>query len=175
MIFFSNSDPSLNIYQKQTNRKDKDILYLDESGKHIAVLYRGHFFVFPVLDKIGRIFPPEQIYACIKHILSSNVPRNPLALGALTAENRDTWAQVRERLESLGNEEALHAVDSALYCIALDEFASEDPDALGVNFLTGDAANRWFDKNLTLIFTPNGHAAINFEVVFFFFFFNAYL
>ena len=144
-------------------KKDKDVLFTDESKRHIAVLFRGHFFCFPVLDKNNNIFAPEEIYACIKYILNSNVKPAEHPLGVLTSENRDTWAAARERLESLGNKEALNAIDSALYCISPDEFQSDDHDLLSNNFLTGDAGNRWFDKNLTLIFSKNGHAAINFE------------
>jgi hypothetical protein len=106
-------------------------------------MYRGNHFVFSVLDKNGNIFAPEEIYACIKHILGSNVSRPVHALGALTGENRDVWAGVRERLEALGNKEALNAIDTALYAIALDDnVETGNVDQDDVNFLTGDPGNR---------------------------------
>jgi carnitine O-palmitoyltransferase 2 len=126
-------------------------------------LYRGNIYTFPCLDSDGNILPPATLYACVKHIMNSNHARPEYSLGVLTSESRDTWASVRERLESLGNTEALNQIDSAFYCIALDDFKSDENDTMGANFLTGDAGNRWFDKNLTLIFDGNGQAAINFE------------
>jgi hypothetical protein len=106
-------------------------------------MYRGNHYVFSVLDKNGNIFPPEQLYACIKHILGSNVPRPEYSLGALTSENRDVWAGVREKLVALGNKEALNAIDTALYAIALDDYVETgNQDLDSVNFLTGDAGNR---------------------------------
>ena len=50
-----------------------------------------------------------------------------------------------------------------IYCIALDETESSDPDVLCPNFLHGDAKNRWFDKNYTIIVNKDGNAALNFE------------
>ena len=143
--------------------KDKDILVTDETKKHILILYKGNFFTFDVLDKNNNILPPSEIYACILHILNSNSKTADQSIGVLTSENRDIWANIRTRLASLGNNETLNAIDTALYCIALDDFESNDPCILGSNFLYGDAKNRWFDKNHTLIVTKNGQTAINFE------------
>lgn len=97
------------------------------------------------------------------YILNSNFKETELPVGVLTSENRDTWAEVRGKLEQLGNQEALNQIDTALYCIALDETTSDDHAVMGHQFLHGDPKNRWFDKNHTLIVNKNGHAAINFE------------
>jgi carnitine O-palmitoyltransferase 2 len=117
--------------------------------------------------KKGKILGPEEIYACISYILDP--VRNPTKeadqpLGVLTAENRDKWAELRSRLEQIGNnKESLAAIDSALYALALDDTDSHDIDKLSLQFLHGDPRNRWFDKNNTLIVNKNGHAAVNFE------------
>ena len=42
-----------------------------------------------------------------------------------------------------GNQSALHALDSALFCLSLDETAAEDPSELSHVFLHGDGCNRW--------------------------------
>jgi hypothetical protein len=38
------------------SRKDKDVLFTDETKKHILVIRKGHFFVFPVIDDKGNQF-----------------------------------------------------------------------------------------------------------------------
>lgn len=96
---------------------------------------------------------PEELLASIQHILNSNSKEPEFSLGCLTSENRDVWADVRAKLESLGNKDALNAIDSALYCISLDDLESNDPDVLSANFLHGNSKNRWFDKNHQLIIT----------------------
>ena len=34
----------------------KDLLFKDESAKHILIMRNGHFFVFDALDKDGTLF-----------------------------------------------------------------------------------------------------------------------
>lgn len=135
----------------------------NEKNNNIFVIHNGNYYLFPVIDSDGNIFEPDEILACFHHILKLNHPEPEYALGCLTAENRDTWAEVREHLEKIGNKEALELIDTSLYCIALDNIKSNDPDELSANFLHGNHKNRWFDKNHTLIITRNGQAAINFE------------
>lgn len=92
-------------------------------------------------------------------------------MGVLTAENRNTWADVREHLLEAHNEAALDTIDSALFVVSLDE--ANHPDAsiekavpIVQNMLHGDAnglINRWFDKSFSLIVCKDGNAGINFE------------
>lgn len=101
---------------------------------------------------------------------SNKAPEFPL--GVLTAEDRDTWASVREHLVATHNDAALDTIDSALFVLALDDKASypgDDPaNAVPIvqNMLHGDTngyLNRWFDKSFTLIVCKDGNAGINFE------------
>lgn len=161
----------------------------DESKNHILIAHKGSFFTFPVLQEDGSIKRPEEMYTFIKHILDTNTTENEFALGALTAENRDVWAEVRSRLVELGNEEALNSIDSALYCLALDDVEEVDENKLSRGYLYGNAYNRlvdyelilkflifinfkllsfiifkrWFDKNYTVIVNKNGFSGYNFE------------
>lgn len=112
---------------------------------------------------IGSILPPERLYTYMHHIVNMKLDNAEHPIGVLTSENRNTWATVREKLEQLGNNEVLRQIDGSIYCITLDDIASENPDELIQHFLHGDPKNRWFDKSLSLIFTKNGQSAVNFE------------
>lgn len=87
----------------------------------------------------------------------------------MTAENRNTWADVREHLIKIHNEVALDTIDSALFLVSLDDkanYAPENPVPIIQNMLHGDsigAINRWFDKSFSLIVCKDGNAGINFE------------
>ena len=49
--------------------------------------------------------------AAIKHILSK-ISHESSGIGALTATDRDTWTEARQRLVELGNSESLRKIDS---------------------------------------------------------------
>uniref|UniRef100_A0A8D0DVT5 Carnitine O-palmitoyltransferase 2, mitochondrial n=1 Tax=Salvator merianae TaxID=96440 RepID=A0A8D0DVT5_SALMN len=141
----------------------KDELFTDESKRHLLVLRNGNFYTFDVIDRDGNIVKPSEIQAHLKYILSdkSQVPEFPLAY--LTSENRDTWALLRQKLLDNGNKDALEKVDSAIFCLCLDDFPIKDPNHLSHTMLHGDGTNRWYDKCFNLILAQDGTAAVHFE------------
>lgn len=120
---------------------------------------------------VGNILPPVQIGNRLKLICED--PRSEQAaefpVGVLTAENRDVWAGVRDHLVQTQNESSLEAIDSALFCVAIDDkanYADDNPVPMIKNMLSGDKnglINRWFDKSFTLIVGKDGNAGVNFE------------
>ncbi|XP_018407983.1 PREDICTED: carnitine O-palmitoyltransferase 2, mitochondrial [Nanorana parkeri] len=142
---------------------NKDELVGDEKGRHLLVLRNGNFYVFDVLDKDGNIVKASEVKAHLKYILSDSTPAPEFPLGYLTSEERNTWALLRQKLIDNGNQEALHKVDSAVFCLCLDDVPVKDPIHLSENMLYGSASNRWYDKSFSIITTKDGTAAINFE------------
>ncbi|XP_073419730.1 carnitine O-palmitoyltransferase 2, mitochondrial isoform X2 [Dendrobates tinctorius] len=142
---------------------NKDELVTDEKGRHLLVLRRGNLYVFDVLDKDGNIVKASEIHAHLKHILSDSSPAPEFPLGYLTSDDRNTWALVRQKLHDNGNQEALRKVDSAVFCLCLDDFPTRDHIHLSHNLLHGSGMNRWFDKSFSIIMTEDGTAGINFE------------
>ncbi|XP_058031126.1 carnitine O-palmitoyltransferase 2, mitochondrial isoform X1 [Ahaetulla prasina] len=141
----------------------KDELFTDEHARHLLVLRNGHFYVFDVIDQNGNIVKPSEIQAHLKFILSDKAPVPAFPLPYLTTENRDTWATLRQELLDNGNREALRKVDSAIFCLCLDDFPIKDVDHLSRTMLHGDGTNRWYDKSFNLILAKDGSAAIHFE------------
>lgn len=142
---------------------NKDELVGDEKGRHLLVLRNGNFYVFDVLDKDGNIVKASEMKAHLKYILSDQTAAPDFPLGYLTSEDRNTWAIARQKLLDNGNQEALHKVDSAVFCLCLDDFPVKDHIHLSHNMLHGSAANRWYDKSFSIILTKDGTASINFE------------
>ncbi|KAL4226898.1 Carnitine O-palmitoyltransferase 2 [Mactra antiquata] len=154
----------------------KDVIYSDESAKHMLVFRNGHMYLFDAFDDNGNIVSPEVVMSHIRYILDDNRPPNEHALGVLTTLPRDKWATVRTQLCNAGdmnesaffssgvmNEGYMKLVDSALFALILDDAAPENPNEITRNFLHGDGTNRWFDKSFSLILTKDGRAAVNFE------------
>lgn len=144
---------------------DKDRIYRNEDSRHLVVLRNGNFYSVDVLDEAGNIESPEILLARFQHVLSDNRPPAENPLGMLTTENRDTWAKIRYHLSEIGNEKPLRTVDSALFCLCLDDSTidPERPIPMIRNFLFGEGNNRWFDKSFSLIVSKDGTAGINFE------------
>lgn len=144
-------------------KPSRDELFTDAKARHLLVLRKGNFYVFDVLDQDGNIVSPSEIQAHLKYILSDNSPVPEFPLAYLTSENRDVWAELRQKLVHDGNEETLKKVDSAVFCLCLDDFPVKDITHLSHTMLHGDGTNRWFDKSFNLIVAKDGTAAINFE------------
>ncbi|KAJ8277890.1 hypothetical protein GJAV_G00081310 [Gymnothorax javanicus] len=141
----------------------RDELFTDEKGRHLLVMRKGSMYVFDVVDRDGNLVSPAEIQAHLQFILSDPSPAPAFPLGFLSAENRDVWAGLREKLLAAGNGEELGAVDSALFCLCLDDEPMQDHIHLSHNMLHGDGCNRWYDKSFSIILTKDGQAAVNFE------------
>ncbi|XP_022351893.1 carnitine O-palmitoyltransferase 2, mitochondrial isoform X2 [Enhydra lutris kenyoni] len=144
-------------------RRTRDELVTDEKARHLLVLRKGHFYVFDVLDRDGNIVSASEIQAHLKYILSDNSPAPEFPLAYLTTEHRDVWAELRQKLVNGGNEETLRKVDSAVFCLCLDDFPIEGLVHLSHSMLHGDGTNRWYDKSFNLIIGKDGTAALHFE------------
>ena len=87
-------------------------------------------------------------------------------IGALTATDRDSWTSARQKLIDLGNFENLRKIDSAIITICLDdwEYDPECQEKVVSELCCGSSPeNRWFDKSVSMIFSSNGLAGLNFE------------
>ncbi|XP_056319710.1 carnitine O-palmitoyltransferase 2, mitochondrial [Danio aesculapii] len=141
----------------------RDELLTDDRGRHLLVMKRGNLYVFDALDRDGNLIKPAEVQAHLKYILEDTTQAPPFPLGVLTSENRDTWAGLRQKLLDAGNGEALQLVDTALFCLCLDEEVMRDHIHISHNMLHGDGCNRWYDKSFSVILAKDGQAAINFE------------
>uniref|UniRef100_A0A3Q1CY03 Carnitine O-palmitoyltransferase 2, mitochondrial n=2 Tax=Amphiprion ocellaris TaxID=80972 RepID=A0A3Q1CY03_AMPOC len=144
-------------------KRGRDELFTDEKGRHLLVMRKGNMYVFDIVDRDGNLVKPAEIQSHLKYILSDSAEAPAFPLGVLTSENRDVWAELRDKLIAAGNAEDLRVVDSALFCLCLDEESMRDHIHISHNMLHGDGCNRWYDKSFSIILTKDGQAAINFE------------
>ncbi|XP_069498274.1 carnitine O-palmitoyltransferase 2, mitochondrial-like isoform X2 [Ambystoma mexicanum] len=144
-------------------KPNRDELVTDDKAKHLLVLRNGNFYIFDVLDRDGNIVKAAEIQAHLKYILSDNTPTPEFPIGYLTSEERNTWAVLRQKLLDNGNSEVLKKVDSAVFCLCLDDFPIKDNNHLSHVMLHGSGLNRWYDKSFSIIMANDGTSAINFE------------
>ncbi|XP_076447430.1 carnitine O-palmitoyltransferase 2, mitochondrial-like isoform X2 [Babylonia areolata] len=146
-------------------RPERDELYCDPTAQHLLVMRNGNFYIFNIFDRDGNMVDEREILAHLQYILSVDDPRPSHPLGVLTTADRDTWAKARMQLLNAApsNETQLKLLDSAAFCLVLDDEDLTDPIPLARSFLFSDGVNRWFDKSFQLILSKRGTAAVNFE------------
>ncbi|MEU0792183.1 choline/carnitine O-acyltransferase [Amycolatopsis sp. NPDC005961] len=128
--------------------------------RHIVVFHRDTPFRMDVLDEDGRPYSPAQLADGLRAILKDDHVTDVPA-GHFTTKARAEWAASRAALLEAGNGEALETVETALFCLCLDDFTPSNALEAGDRLLYGD--NRWYDKAVSLIVFEDGTAGINVE------------
>lgn len=137
------------------------------TARHIVVFFRGGLFRMDVLNADGVPYSLADLESALRALTDSDEPPagSDFPVGHLTTMARAEWAATRESLltHDLRNADALEDVETALFCVCLEDFAPEDTQQACDNLLYGDRGNRWFDKALSLIVFADGTAGINVE------------
>ncbi|MGW5055080.1 choline/carnitine O-acyltransferase [Actinokineospora sp. NPDC004072] len=129
-------------------------------AQHIAVFHKGAVFALDVFAD-GLPHAPEALADALRAIMA-DAARPAAPVGHLTTMARAEWAAARERLRA-ANAEALEVIESALFCLCLEDCAPVDAKAACDQLLHGDSGNRWFDKAVSLVVFADGRAGINVE------------
>jgi len=136
-------------------------------ARHIVVFFRGNMFRLDVLDEDGRPALRDDLEAALQAVMAAGATRAApgTSVGHLTTKARAEWAASRQALRAHhpGNADALDAVETALFCLCLEDYAPLDTLAACDDLLHGDSGNRWFDKAVSLIVFADGTAGINTE------------
>jgi carnitine O-acetyltransferase len=136
-------------------------------ARHIVVLHRGNLVRMDVVGPGGHPYTLEDLAAGLTAVLKATPERVPAdaAVGLLTTKARAAWAGSRARLSAVdpANATALDTIETALFCVCLEDAAPADNLGACDQLLHGNTANRWFDKAVSLIVFPDGRAGINVE------------
>ncbi|WP_242904107.1 choline/carnitine O-acyltransferase [Actinomadura terrae] len=133
-------------------------------AKHILVFFRDNMVRMDVLGPDGRPHTLDELTGALQQIMKASPALEP-SPGSLTTKARAEWAASREALLAVhpGNRAALDAVETALFCVCLEDFAPANAQEAGDHLLHGGSGNRWFDKAVSLVVFGDGRAGINVE------------
>ncbi|MCM2580064.1 choline/carnitine O-acyltransferase [Streptomyces meridianus] len=136
-------------------------------ARHIVVFFRGRMFRMDVLGADGVPHALEDLEAGLDAVMKEGAePAAPgSSVGHLTTMARGEWAAARDALRVChpDNAQALDVVETALFCVCLEDFAPADTQHACDELLYGDRGNRWFDKAVSLVVFADGRAGINVE------------
>ncbi|MFE1774904.1 choline/carnitine O-acyltransferase [Streptomyces sp. NPDC059008] len=135
-------------------------------ARHIVVFFRGGMVKLDVLGADGTPYGLDDLRAGLRAVLDDGEPAGADApVGHLTTMARAEWAAARASLlaHHPRNADALDDVETALFCVCLEDFAPADTQQTCDELLYGDRGNRWFDKAVSFVVFADGRAGINVE------------
>lgn len=136
------------------------------TARHILVFHRGNAFRLDVVGPDGAPYSAEDITDGLRAVLKAGAKAaaTDTAIGHLTTKARAEWAASRaELLADPGNAASIETIESALFVVALEDFAPRDEQQASDQLLHGDSGNRYFDKAVTFVVFADGQAGINVE------------
>ncbi|KAI9799577.1 MAG: hypothetical protein M1825_004503 [Sarcosagium campestre] len=134
---------------------DYPVKYPASENPHIVVIRKNQFF--KVLHSVGgqalNTLELEQQFRRI-YERAEKAP----AVGSLTSENRNVWAEARSRLidANAANSTILETIQSASFIVCLDDATPVTLEERAHQYWHGDGQNRWFDKPCQFIINDNG-------------------
>ncbi|WP_405495976.1 choline/carnitine O-acyltransferase [Nocardia sp. NBC_00511] len=133
-------------------------------ARHIVVFYRGNMFRMDVIGPGGAPYTVEDLTAGLQALMKAGTRRaaTNAAPGHLTTLARADWAPVYAALRP-ANSAAFETIETALFCVCLEDFAPRDTHHACDQLLHGDSGNRWFDKAVSFIVFADGTSGINVE------------
>ena len=136
-------------------------------ARHVVVFFRGNAFRMDVLGPDGPPHSLDDLAAGLEAVMKAGSTRAPsnTSIGRLTTKARAEWAASRHRLLALdpANRAALETIETALFCVCLEDIAPADTQQACDQLLHGNSGNRWFDKAVSLVVFADGTAGINVE------------
>lgn len=134
-------------------------------ARHVIVFARGAMYAVDVISPSGEPHSPAEIAGALREVSAAAAARGRgQGVGALTSKARADWARSRADLLAVpGNDACLETVETALFCVALEDGAAGCTGEQCKRLLVGDPGSRWFDKGVTFIVFPDGAAGVNGE------------
>lgn len=147
--------------------KDDLVTYSPEESRHVVVVRKNQFFWFDVYHEDGSALSRTELQRQLQQVvgLSNDSSNFEPPVGALTTENRSTWAEMRNKLidEDESNRVGLDRIEIALFVVCLDNGDPQNMDDHARLMFHGDGRNRWFDKSLQIIVQKDGQLGPNVE------------
>ncbi|MFJ9853114.1 choline/carnitine O-acyltransferase [Streptomyces sp. NPDC101150] len=136
-------------------------------ARHVVVFFRGGMHKLDVLGADGVPHSLDDLEAGLRAVIKAGTEPagSEASVGPLTTMARAEWAAARESLRTHhpSNATTLDDIETALFCVCLEDFAPKDTQEACDNLLYGDRGNRWFDKAVSFVVFADGRAGINVE------------
>lgn len=128
---------------------------------HVCVALRGHLYRLDVTTAAGQPYSIDSLTGALQLLLDT-APADGPDIGIYTTADRDRAAQLHQQLmQSSTNRDSYLQLRDALFLLVLDEHSQGKQETL--HNLLLDGRDRWYDKPVQLVVTPEGELGINIE------------
>ncbi|KAI8986185.1 acyltransferase ChoActase/COT/CPT [Trametes punicea] len=121
---------------------------------HVVFVRKNKFYKVPLADPSGRELSAAELEVQVEKVIAMAGNDKATPVGALTSENRDTWADARAALlaASPSNAASLEEIESAIMVVCLDDTKPVSREDASWQCWVGDGRNRFFDKHQLIVF-----------------------
>ncbi|MCJ1404087.1 hypothetical protein MMC11_007312 [Xylographa trunciseda] len=136
-----------------------DTMHKYPGNDYLVALRRGHIFKVSLTEGNVNV-PILRLKAVFQTILSLSDQALP-SVATLSADERDSWAQVRDLVRSTNsvNSVTIDVIEAAAFIVCLDDESPSTPSERCNQFFLGNPSNRWSDKNLQFVICKSGVSA----------------
>ncbi|KAJ3733326.1 acyltransferase ChoActase/COT/CPT [Lentinula guzmanii] len=134
-----------------------------KANNHVVFIRKNRFFSVPLATGSDprRELSAAELEVQIERIIqeAGSEPATTIAIGALTSDNRDYWADARKTVidASLENAKALREIESAMIIVCLDDTKPVTREDISWSCWVGNGRNRFYDKHQLIVF-DNGRS-----------------
>ncbi|KAI0786838.1 acyltransferase ChoActase/COT/CPT [Abortiporus biennis] len=121
---------------------------------HVVFVRKNKFFKVPLVDESGRELTAAELEVQVERVIRLAGSEKAPAVGALTSDNRDVWADARASLIAADpqNVASLEAIESAMIVVCLDDTKPVTREDSSWACWVGDGRNRFYDKHQLIVF-----------------------
>eukprot|EP01097_Dermamoeba_algensis_P004438 TRINITY_DN2897_c0_g1_i1.p1 TRINITY_DN2897_c0_g1~~TRINITY_DN2897_c0_g1_i1.p1 ORF type:complete len:476 (+),score=109.13 TRINITY_DN2897_c0_g1_i1:454-1881(+) len=146
--------------------RGQDRLTVFKDSRHFVILAKNHFFSFDCYHPNGALLSIYEFECQLDRVLRhAEKLGTGVAVGTLTAQNRDIWVEMKESISqwSPENKKNFDIIDSAIGIACLDDSSPHtDDELIETAFHNYNASNRYLDKS-SVIVTKNARLPMNGE------------
>ncbi|KAL0961370.1 hypothetical protein HGRIS_006326 [Hohenbuehelia grisea] len=126
---------------------------------HVVFVRKNKFFKVPLTNSAGEELSAAELEVLVERIIASADSSSGVAIGALTADNRDNWTIARQKLleVSAQNAHALEEIESAMIVVCLDDTKPVTREDISWKTWVGNGRNRFYDKHQLIVY-DNGRS-----------------
>ncbi|TCD70509.1 Carnitine O-acetyltransferase mitochondrial [Steccherinum ochraceum] len=121
---------------------------------HVVFVRKNKFFKVPLVNAEGRELSAAELEVQIEKVIKLAGKTSAVPVGALTSDNRDTWAQTRAELvaASPANAKSLEDIECAMIIVCLDDYSPVTREQTSWGCWVGDGKNRFYDKHQLIVY-----------------------
>lgn len=152
---------------------DELVHYETQDSKHIIIVCHGVYYKLNCYDCENNPLSSKRLEEHIQWLVEDAEKNCNLLseeekfISALTALERNDWAQVRQKLQQSSriNQQSLHLIESSMFLlwIFLDDKPTELSDRAKIAFQGNKDYRLWFDKCFNIVVFGDGHCSLNCE------------